>query len=913
MDLLHAARFAGAAAATAAALILAGCADPTPTPPLKGQVEFTVIHTADIHSRLFPYDFEVGQTDSGLGLGPANAVVNIGGAAEVSYLVGRERARSSRVLHLDGGDCFDGAPIFHFFNGEPEVRAESLMGTDAMVVANHEFDHGALNLGIQLQHWANFPVLAANYLFEDPSTPGASPLGAIVQPFTVLDVDDLKVGVIGMGNLSSLGAVFSQPNRLGITPLDTTEVAQFYVDLLRPEVDVIIVLSHLGIEIDEQMIQSTSGIDVVLGAHNHIVLQPPKQLQDCSLYGDTQPDGSVRNFIVLDGPTPQSPTSCSANADCPAHTVCYGSAVDLATGSGACGCQTDADCGYDGYCFGATLPDATGTLASTQDESNIAPICKLKRYCSPRNVVLAHSGAFAKYVGRLDFIFSNQKEDLSPTYNPEDGFEVVSTQYQLFPVTSDIPTDPAMSNMLQPYAQSLDSLANLDLLVGYALAGSKRTPVNNGDSPLGNLISTAMQTRLGIQTDFALTNTTGIRADLLPGPVTIEEMFNIFPFDNTITKMQLSGLEVQELLDFVASRSAGRGCFSQAQIAGARVVFNCDQTARDNNPSGYNVPATCVTDSDCTPGGIPGGFVPTCQPAPSDPTTKVCFCENDLPCPLGYPGIASNIYIGSVSPPACASDADCAAGKNPLGITQSCDPTRKICICQNDAQCPASLPPRCATDADCNALGFAETCDTETKLCACEAGQFCPTAGLSSCDLQAGICYQPIAATATYDLATSNYIAAGGSGFGVLSRNTTQLNTQVLQRDALTDYIQGGAPCGADDEGNLTSCSHDKDCNGVGEGYVCACPESVIEGVVCQSNPSVSCAGKGQCVLAQCRDDVAAFQRATCASAPDANVEQICENNLVPCRTGGEECKFLACVGNALGNYADGRIKMVGQ
>jgi 2',3'-cyclic-nucleotide 2'-phosphodiesterase (5'-nucleotidase family) len=888
--------------------MLAGCAEPAPTPPLKGQVHFTILHTADIHSRVFPYDFEVGQTDSGLGLGPVNAVVNIGGTSRVSYLLGRERARSSRVLHLDGGDCFDGAPIFNFFNGEPEVRAESLMGTDAMVVANHEFDKGALNLGIQLQRWASFPVLAANYMV-DPS----SPLAPILQPFSVFDVDDLRVAVIGMGNLSSLGALFNQPNRLGITPLDTTEVVQFYTDLLRPEVDVIVVLSHLGIEVDEQMIQSTTGIDVVLGAHNHIVLQPPKQLQDCSAYSD----GEGRSFIALNGPSPLSPTSCTANSDCPAHTACFGSAVDLATGNGACGCQTDADCGDNGYCLGSTLPDATGTPSPTQDETNVAPVCKVKRYCNPRNVVLAHSGAFAKYLGRLDFVFSNQKQDLSPTYDPVDGFEVVSTQYELFPVTADLPTDPAMENMLEPYEQSLDSLANLDLLVGYAPAGAKRSAVNNGDSALGNLISTAMQTRLGIQADFALTNTTGVRQDLLPGPVTIEEMFNIFPFDNTITKMQLSGYEVQELIDFSASRSAGRGCYSQIQVAGARVVMNCNETARDNNPSGYNVPASCTTTADCAPGGIPGGFVPTCKPAPDAPGTSVCFCENDLPCPLGYPGVASNIYIGSVEPTACSSDTECAAGKNPLGVTQTCDTARHLCVCGSDAQCPASLPPKCAADADCQALGFPETCDPKTKNCVCDNNQFCPTPGLSSCDLQAGLCYQPIAATATYDLATSNYIAAGGSGFGVLARNTTQLNTQVLQRDSLIDYIRGGPPCGADDEGHLTACSHDADCNAVSTAnaapYVCACPEAAIEGTVCQTDPTVSCGGKGQCVLAQCRDDVAAFTRATCSSAPNASIEQTCENDLVPCRTGGEECKYLACVAEALGNYVDGRIKMVGQ
>ena len=40
--------------------------------------------------------------------------------------------------------------------------------------------------------------------------------------------------------------------------------------------------------------------------------------------------------------------------------------------------------------------------------------------------------------------------------------------------------------------------------------------------------------------------------------------------------MQLSGVEVQDLFDFVARRSAGRGCVSQVQIAGARVVVDCN-------------------------------------------------------------------------------------------------------------------------------------------------------------------------------------------------------------------------------------------------------------------------------------------------------------------------------------------------
>ncbi|HVY45621.1 MAG TPA: bifunctional UDP-sugar hydrolase/5'-nucleotidase, partial [Minicystis sp.] len=704
---------------------------------MHGQVHLTIIHTADMHSRLFPYNLQLGQVDAGLGLGAANAIVNVGGAARLSHIVGRERARATRVLHIDGGDCFQGAPIFNFYSGEAEMRTEAAIGTDLMVLANHEFDRGAQNVATQIENWATFPVLAANYRFDPIAKNGVASLGTVVQPFTTFDVQGLRVGVIGMGNLSSLTSIFDNPNSFGITPLNTVETAQFYVDLLRPMVDVVIVATHLGIDVDEYMIQNTEGIDVVLGGHNHIVLQPPKRVQDCSANSEPDGKGGVRHFILLDDPDP-------------AHA---------------------------------------GE--------------KVKRYCTPRDVVLAHSGAFAKYVGRLDAIFSNDPKDFAPGQYTQtsdkngllskeglpEGFELLTQEYQLFPVTEEVPEDPVVSSLLEPYAQGLETLANLDLLVGYALDGSKRNSTSGGDSPLGNLISTAMWLRLGIQTDFSLTNTTGIRTDLVPGPVTIEEMYNIFPFDNSVTKMQLSGSEVKELFDFVARRSAERGCVSQAQIAGARVVLDCTKV---------------------------------------DPTQP-------------SPGTSDAIYIGAA---ACTSDASC-------GTTGHCDTKHGVCTCTADDQCPSK--------------------------------------GIGSCDVENAICWQPIDPISEYELATSNYLAAGGSGFFVLQHNTTQLDTKVQQRDALVDYIRAGDPCGADPTtGKLKDCATDADCTGVGDGFVCACPEAAVEGDVCATDPSTKCS-KGQCILAQCRDDLAQFQRDTCAAAPSEGVKQSCEQALAPCASAGEQ------------------------
>lgn len=730
--LVGAAMAVGALGAAAAP----GCSTDVPPTELQGQVHLTLIHTSDIHSRLFPYNVLLGQIDAGLGLGAANEIANVGGIARMSHIVGRERARSARSLHIDGGDCFQGAPVFNFYNGEAEIRALSAMGADAMLIANHEFDSGARNLAVQLQKWANFPALASNYKLEDPAQPGASPLGPVFEQFHVYDVDGLKVGLIGMANLSSLTSIFDAPNRLGITPLTTREVAQFYIDMLRPHVDVMVAVSHLGLDNDEEMIAETTGFDVILGGHNHIVLQPPKVVRDCSSNYD---EDAKSFYIELNGAEPDT---------------------------------------------------------------------KVRRYCRPREVVLAHSGAFAKYVGRLDLVLSNDADEVGEEYDPVNGFEVLSESFQLFPVNEDVPEDPTVASVLEPYAQGLDVLANLELLIGYAPDGSRRSSATGGDSALGNLIATAMWLRLGIQTDFSLTNTTGIRADLVPGPVSVEQMYNIFPFDNSITKMQLSGVEVQQLMDFVARRSAGRGCTSQVQIAGARVVIDCTKLPEN------------VEDQE---------FV--------------------------APGVATGIYIG-------------------------------------------------ATDV------------------ACDSDRDCPGEGVGSCDVEIGLCWTPIEPFGYYELATSNYLAGGGSGFRVLQRNTTQNDTRVQQRDALLDYIAAGAPCASGSTGELRDCQVDADCGCEdggdpslcdleGGAYVCACPEGVDENSSCTSN-GASC-GSGKCVLAACRADVAAFQRETCANAPNGDIENKCENLILPCAAGGEQCKFLACVDRRLGNFSDGRLRMVGQ
>jgi 5'-nucleotidase len=60
--------------------------------------------------------------------------------------------------------------------------------------------------------------------------------------------------------------------------------------------------------------------------------------------------------------------------------------------------------------------------------------------------------------------------------------------------------------------------------------------------------------------------------------------------------------------------------------------------------------------------------------------------------------------------------------------------------------------------------------------------------------LVAGRC-APLVPTALYRVAVNDFIARGGSGFEVLERNTSQVDTGISLRDALTDFLRDQAPC----------------------------------------------------------------------------------------------------------------------
>jgi 5'-nucleotidase len=247
-------------------LLLAGS---FPLESLAGATEerLTILHTNDVHSRLEPFPMDGGK------------FAGQGGVAARSALIQKIRQEGRHVLLLDAGDIFQGTPYFNLYKGEPEMKAMSMMGYDAVTMGNHDFDAGVEGFARQLPH-ASFPVLTANYDFTGTALEGKT------RPWMVVRKGGIKIGIFGLG-IKLRGLV--PDDAYGKTQyIEPIQVARSVSERLRKKerCDLVICLSHLGYEYDYQKVsdkilaRETDHIDLIIGGHTHTFLDEPTVIKN---------------------------------------------------------------------------------------------------------------------------------------------------------------------------------------------------------------------------------------------------------------------------------------------------------------------------------------------------------------------------------------------------------------------------------------------------------------------------------------------------------------------------------------------------------------------------------------------------------------------------------------------------------
>ena len=139
-------------------------------------------------------------------------------------------------------------------------------GYEAMVLGNNEgltFTPDWLR-AVVLEH-AQFPIIGSNITeIATQETPDW------MLPTLTLEKSGLRIGLIGV-----TAAYQDYYELLGWHVTDPMKAVSAHVSLLRPKVDIIIVMSHLGLRTDQRMAEELEGIDVILGGHTHHLLEEP--------------------------------------------------------------------------------------------------------------------------------------------------------------------------------------------------------------------------------------------------------------------------------------------------------------------------------------------------------------------------------------------------------------------------------------------------------------------------------------------------------------------------------------------------------------------------------------------------------------------------------------------------------------
>ncbi|MGB5832819.1 MAG: thiosulfohydrolase SoxB [Thiohalocapsa sp.] len=216
----------------------------------------------------------------------------VGGFAHLKTLVDRIRDErgDGNTLLMDGGDTWQGSGTAYWTRGMDMVGACNLLGVDVMtghweftyldeeVIKNVEaFKGDFVAQNIKVREEALFDYKFPDFGGFDEDA------GLAFNPYTIKEVGGAKVAIIGQAFPYT---PIANPQRFipdwtfGIQD----QRMQEFVDKVRDEEspDLVVVISHNGMDVDLKMASNVTGIDVIFGGHTHDGMPAPSLVENAS-------------------------------------------------------------------------------------------------------------------------------------------------------------------------------------------------------------------------------------------------------------------------------------------------------------------------------------------------------------------------------------------------------------------------------------------------------------------------------------------------------------------------------------------------------------------------------------------------------------------------------------------------------
>ena len=198
----------------------------------------------------------------------------VGGFAHLASLVKRLKASRPNALLLDGGDSWQGSATALWTAGQDMVEASLALGVDVMT-GHWEFTYGAERVlhVVRNDFKDKVAFIAQNIVHENSAAP-------VFDAYVIREQNGIPVAIIGQAfphTPLANGAQFTPSWEFGI---DETRLQAVADEVRNKGAQVVVLLSHNGMDIDLKLAARISGIDMILGGHTHDGVPVPSVVQN---------------------------------------------------------------------------------------------------------------------------------------------------------------------------------------------------------------------------------------------------------------------------------------------------------------------------------------------------------------------------------------------------------------------------------------------------------------------------------------------------------------------------------------------------------------------------------------------------------------------------------------------------------
>ncbi len=127
-----------------------------------------------------------------------------------------------------------------------------------------------------------------------------------------------------------------------------------------------------------------------------------------------------------------------------------------------------------------------------------------------------------------------------------EGGQLVKTSGRLIPITEELPEDKEVEQIVSSYRTELDRRLKVVLGKSNVRLIGESNRIRREETNLGNLVADIMRAAAG--TEVALINGGSIRGSIEVGPITLEDIWRVFPYESRLVRLELSGKQIEEAL-----------------------------------------------------------------------------------------------------------------------------------------------------------------------------------------------------------------------------------------------------------------------------------------------------------------------------------------------------------------------------